>query len=218
MRQRLVALIAAGLLLLLAVPTAAAADCELASGFATLKALIDEAEGPDKIGICLENRHVNPENGDVLQQTTGGLLVQRAADNRAAFTNGYRTWINGPNGLQARLNTEQLDWEGQPEIGAVTVGPGEAIHIRSINALTAVGGLGIPNQRGVALAIADYGPIQGHAVSMDAGLDSGCTAEGGLVAARSVVADQRQVVGVIGTSCSVAAAASRRRSSARPVW
>ena len=60
MRQRLVALIAAGLLLLFAVPAATAADCELAAGFATLKALIDEAEGPDKVGTCLENRHVNP--------------------------------------------------------------------------------------------------------------------------------------------------------------
>ena len=38
MKQRLVALIAAGLLLLFAVPTATAADCALAAGFATLKA------------------------------------------------------------------------------------------------------------------------------------------------------------------------------------
>ena len=208
MKQWLVALIAAGLLLLFAAPTAVAADCALASGFATLKALIDEAEGPDKVGACLESRHVNPENGDGLQQTAGGLLVQRAADNRAAFTDGYRTWINGPNGLQARLNTEQFDWEGQPALGTVTVAPGEAIQIRSMNALTNVGGLGTPNQRGVALAIAHYGPIHGHAVSMGAGLDSGCTAEGGRAGAESVVADQRQVVGVIGTSCSVAAAAA----------
>ena len=55
MRQWLVALIAAGLLLLFAVPTAAAADCALDSGFATLKALIEAAEGPDKVGACLEN-------------------------------------------------------------------------------------------------------------------------------------------------------------------
>ena len=206
MRQWLVALVAAGLLFVFAVPTAAAADCALDSGFATLKALIDAAEGPDKVGACLENGHVNPENGDVLQRTTGGLLVQRAADQRAAFTDGYRTWISGPSGLQARLNTEQFDWEGQPDLGTVTVAPGAAIQIRSINALTGGSGIGIPNQRGVALAIADYGPIKGHAVSMGAGLDSVCSTEGGRVAAESVVADQRQVVGVIGTSCSVAAA------------
>ena len=35
----------------------------------------------------------------------------RKADNWTAFTDGYRTWINGPHGLQARLNTEQFDWE-----------------------------------------------------------------------------------------------------------
>ena len=208
MKQRLVALIAAGLLFVFAVPTAVAADCALDSGFATLKALIEAAEGPDTVGACLENPHVNPENGDVLQQTTGGLLVLRAADHRAAFTDGYRTWINGPQGLQVRLNTEQFDWESQPDLGTVTVAPDAAIHIRSMNALTGGSGIGIPNQRGVALAIADYGPIHGHAVSMGAGLDSQCAAAAGRAAAESVVADQRPVVGVIGTSCSVAAAAA----------
>ena len=97
--------------LLLGAPAAWAADCKFVLGFATLKALIDEAEGPDKVGQCLENEHFNPENGDSLQQTTGGLLVWRKADNWTAFTDGYRTWINGPHGLQVRLNTEHFDWE-----------------------------------------------------------------------------------------------------------
>ena len=105
-----------GLLLLCAMfflgPLSAwAADCEFVLGFATIKALIDEAEGPEKVGQCLENEHFNPENGDALQQTTGGLLVWRKADNWTAFTDGYRTWINGPYGLQVRLNTERFDWE-----------------------------------------------------------------------------------------------------------
>lgn len=88
-----------------------AADCKFVLGFATLKALIDEVEGPDTVGQCLENEHFNPEQGNALQRTTGGLLVWRKADNRAAFTDGYRTWINGPYGLQVRLNTEHFDWE-----------------------------------------------------------------------------------------------------------
>ncbi len=105
-----------GLLLLcvalfLGVPSAWAADCKFVLGFATLKALIDEAEGPEKVGQCLENERFNPENGDALQQTTGGLLVWRKADNWTGFTDGHRTWINGPYGLQVRLNTEQFDWE-----------------------------------------------------------------------------------------------------------
>ena len=97
--------------LLLGAPSAWAADCEFVLGFATLKALIDEAEGPEKVGQCLENEHFNPENGDSLQRTSGGLLVWRKADNWTAFTDGYRTWINGPYGLQMRLNTEHFDWE-----------------------------------------------------------------------------------------------------------
>ncbi len=123
MRQRLTALIIAGLLVLLALPAATtAAECQFILGFATLKALIDAAEGPDKVGDCLENQRFNPENGDALQQTTGGLLVWRKADNWTAFTDGYRTWINGPYGLQARLNTETFDWEAPPEAGpALTV-------------------------------------------------------------------------------------------------
>ena len=100
-------------LALTALPTQAA-DCQFILGFATLKALIDEAEGPDKVGECLEDQRFNPANGDALQQTTGGLLVWRKLDNWTAFTDGYRTWINGPHGLQARLNTETFDWEAAP--------------------------------------------------------------------------------------------------------
>ena len=55
MRHRFVALVVAGLLVLLAAPTAAAAECEFVLGFKTLKTLIDAAEGPDKVGACLEN-------------------------------------------------------------------------------------------------------------------------------------------------------------------
>ena len=79
MRQGLAVLSVAGLLALFALLplTAAATDCQFILGFATLKALIDAAEGPDKVGECLENQRFNPENGDALQQTTGGLLVWR---------------------------------------------------------------------------------------------------------------------------------------------
>ncbi len=67
--------------------------------------------------------------------------------------------------------------------------------------------LGIPNQRGVELAIADYGPIGDHDVTIGTGLDDLCSADGGQAAAQTIVADD-SVVGVIGTSCSGAAAAA----------
>ena len=92
-------------------------------------------------------------------------------------------------------------------LGTVVVGPGEDIQIRSLAALTGASAMGAPNQRGVALAVADYGPIKGHGVSMGAGLDSRCAAPGGAAAAETVVGDGR-VVGVVGPSCSVAAAAA----------
>ena len=89
-------------------------------------------------------------------------------------------------------------------LGTVVVGAGEDIQIRSLEVLTGIGVRGIPRQRAVAMALADYGPIKGHNVTMGAGLDSLCTAEGGAAAADTVIGDGR-VVGVIGTSCSVAA-------------
>ena len=111
MKHRFVALVVAGLLVLFAAPTTAAAECEFVLGFATLKTLINLSEGQDKVGDCLENERFDPVRGEAQQQTTGGLLVWHKADNWTAFTDGYRTWVNGPSGLQSRLNTEQFDWE-----------------------------------------------------------------------------------------------------------
>ena len=67
-------------------------------------------------------------------------------------------------------------------LGAVEVAPGEAIQIRSMQVLTGLGDLGVPIQRGAVFAVEDYGPIQGREVSLGAGLDSLCTAEGGRAA------------------------------------
>jgi hypothetical protein len=75
-------------------------------GFAALA-----AEIPDIVGEPLEDEHYEHPTGDSLQATTRGLMVWRKADNWTAFTDGHRTWINGPNGIQERLNTERFDWE-----------------------------------------------------------------------------------------------------------
>ncbi len=97
-----------------------AVDCEFVLGFKTLRDLI----GHEIVGECLENEHYN-ENGDSIQATTGGLLVWRIADNHTAFTDGYHTWISGPNGLQKRLNTERFPWEPDyaPDGGIATPTP-----------------------------------------------------------------------------------------------
>ncbi len=93
-------------------------------------------------------------------------------------------------------------------LGAVEVRPGEEIQIRSLNSITGdVASLGTPNQRGVELALADYGTVAGRSVTMGTPLDDLCSPDGGQAAAQTVVADP-SVVGVIGTTCSAAAVAA----------
>lgn len=89
---------------------ARAASCQFVLGFAALHDLI-----PDVVGACVSDEQHNPDNGDALQETTNGLLVWRKADNWTAFTNGYQTWINGPLGLQQRLNEQRFWWEANPD-------------------------------------------------------------------------------------------------------
>ncbi|MGI8912499.1 MAG: hypothetical protein ACR2JY_01715 [Chloroflexota bacterium] len=84
--------------------------CTFVLGFATLEALL-----PAQVGHCLDNEAFNPVNGDTLQHTSGGLLVWRRLDNWTALTNGYHTWVNGPNGLQERLNGQRFAWEANPD-------------------------------------------------------------------------------------------------------
>ncbi|MBI2886759.1 MAG: FG-GAP repeat protein [Chloroflexi bacterium] len=85
---------------------ASAATCEFVLGFKTLYDAI-----PAIAGECLENQRYDPVSGDALQQTTSGLFYWRKADNHTAFTDGYRTWLSGPYGVEQRFNTERLLWE-----------------------------------------------------------------------------------------------------------
>jgi hypothetical protein len=87
-------------------------DFQFVLGFKTLADML----GPDVIGEPLEDEHFNPECGDTLQLTTKGLMVWRKAENICAFTNGDRTWLNGPEGLQERGNNERFDWEREIQL------------------------------------------------------------------------------------------------------
>ena len=101
-----------------------------------------------------------------------------------------------------------MDHLGDGSLGTVTVEPGEAVQIRSLNAITGdVAFFGLPIERSVVLAIADYGQIHGFDVDMGTGLDDLCSNDGGQAAAQIIVADE-DVIGVIGTSCSGAATAA----------
>jgi len=61
---------------------------------------------------------------------------------------------------------------GDGSLGMVEVGPGEAIQIRSLNAISGdVAFLGIPNENGIRMAVEDYGQIGGHDVDLGTGMD-----------------------------------------------
>ena len=93
-------------------------------------------------------------------------------------------------------------------LGVVEVAAGDAVQIRSLNTITGdVAYLGIPNQRGVELAVADFGPVRGFDVDLGTRYDDLCSADGAQAAAQTIVADE-DVVGVVGPSCSTAAVAA----------
>src|ERR671932_731782 len=87
---------------LLGPASASAADCQFILGFQTLHDGI-----PGVVGDCTDNQDF-AANGDALQHTTKGMLVWRKADNFTAFTDGFRSWVNGPFGIQQRLNSERF--------------------------------------------------------------------------------------------------------------
>ncbi len=96
---------------------AQAATCQYVLGFATLHNLI-----PNVVGNCVTDEY-HDGVGNGYQQTVNGLMQWRKADNWTAFTNGYQTWVNGPRGIQQRLNTQRFAWEANRE-GLPYVGPG----------------------------------------------------------------------------------------------
>ena len=92
-----------------------AQDCAFRLGFKALRDLV-----PEVVGDCLENERHSPEAGMTLQTTTNGQLIWRKADNWTGFTDGERTWVNGPEGLQQRLNSERFPWEASAAAPTVT--------------------------------------------------------------------------------------------------
>lgn len=120
---------------------AQAPGCRFVLGFGALRAAV----GPAVVGECLEDEH-HGANGDGRQRTTGGLLVWRKLDNLTAFTDGHRTWIAAPGGLEGRLNSERFPWE-PPERLAWPTGPVPAEQAGEMARAAAAGVLGVPVER-----------------------------------------------------------------------
>ena len=97
---------------------------------------------------------------------------------------------------------------GDGSLGIVEVEAGDAIQIRSLEAITGdVAFFGLPIDRATKIAVDHYGQIHGFDVDVGTSLDDLCSNDGGQAAAQQIVADE-DVVGVIGTSCSGAAVAA----------
>ncbi len=75
---------------------------------ASFKALADQI--PNVAGQPVGDEHWDA-SGNLVQQTSTGLMVWRVSDRWTLFTNGFMTWILGPYGLQSRLNTDLYPWE-----------------------------------------------------------------------------------------------------------
>ena len=99
-----------------------AQGCTFELGF---KALRDQI--PDIVGDCLENEHHDPASGVTEQATAEGLLTWRKPDNWTGFSDGQRTWVNGPAGVEQRLDNERFPWEGSD--------PGRSIRRITLNEL-----------------------------------------------------------------------------------
>lgn len=86
--------------------------------------------------------------------------------------------------------------------GAVVVGPGEPIQLRMLFSYTGtMRSVGIDQIAAVEVARDVFGTIHGHAIELGEPEDSFCSAEGALPAALSL-AEEPELVGVLGTSCS----------------
>ena len=101
-------------------------------------------------------------------------------------------------------------------LGEVRVAGGEAIQIRALLLTSNEEGSGFSNGRVVRMAVEQYGPIHGFDVHVGEVHNGYCSTDGGRGAAETIAGDAR-VVGVIGTSCSVAAVEAAP-VLARPEW
>ena len=136
--------------------------------------------------------------GDDAEDTTEGPATTEAPSGEVPSTDG-----EAPDEMD-----DMMDHLGDGSLGVVTVEAGDAIQIRSLEAITGdVAFFGLPIDRATQIAVDDYGPIHGFDVDLGTSLDDLCSNDGGQAAAQTIVADE-DVVGVIGTSCSGAAVAA----------
>ena len=170
------------------VPTGLAAQCEIRPRFRVLAEAL-----PELIGNCVAPEALNGETGDIEQPVDGGVLVLRSADNTPTFTDGWQTWVAGPNGIETRLNSERLAWEpGEASLAVAAVAPDEAAVVPDGGTLLATR---------PALDVADmYAGVAPSVVKIlvSDGAGSGVRVAAGIVTNAHVVGDETSVTVVLG--------------------
>ncbi len=91
----------------------------------------------------------------------------------------------------------------------VEVPEGDAVQIRAMLSFTGASGLAGPLNNAIELAVQDFHRVHGYEIELGEPLDSMCSADGGYDAAQKVISNE-QILGVIGTSCSVAGTSASR--------
>lgn len=98
-------------------------------------------------------------------------------------------------------------FECQDALGCVEIGPGEPIQIASLLAISGSSQpLGMDSQRAIEIVLSERQSIQGHEI-LHLTRDEKCNTDDAHLAAQEIIAN-RQIVAVVGTSCSASAEAA----------
>ena len=163
-------------------------------------------DGPDSVAGNMEAERYEKTLADM---RAAGMDIDADLTADQLFTNEFIdesiSFGFGDAPAQEEMMMEPL---GDGSLGVVEVEAGDAIQIRSLEAITGdPSAFGLPIDRATYLAVEDYGQIHGFDVDLGTSLDDTCSNDGGQASAQIIVADE-DVVGVIGTSCSGAAVAA----------
>ena len=169
-------------------------------------------DGPDNIAGNMESSRFEKTFNDMVNAGMPGIDPDLTPDQ--LFTNEFIDpnisygFGDADPMAEAEPEAEMMEHLGDGSLGVVEVEAGDAIQIRSLEAITGdVAFFGLPIDRATQIAVDDYGQIHGFDVDTGTSLDDLCSNDGGQAAAQIIVADE-DVVGVIGTSCSGAAVAA----------
>ncbi|HEX6511617.1 MAG TPA: hypothetical protein VF157_04910 [Chloroflexota bacterium] len=88
-------------------------NCSFQAGFGTIAGMI-----PAIVGSCVTDQQPSDNQGNIMQETSTGLLTWTKATNVTEFTTGTDTWVLSGYGLIMRDGSIAYPWEGTTSIVA----------------------------------------------------------------------------------------------------